>query len=211
MAKTRAARAPARKTAKQPKGERTAVWAEMTLTCSSCMSPLPLGRIAPEALCPACGAIIALSREDWQGVAKKSLAEVARSGEVKAYTNFEDRWTERVRFGRGLPTCPVDGAIVDLGGAGRCACGRAFTQRSADALARAIVPGAALIVGEVDLAFTPAEPVLFRCACGAALSTDGSARRVACASCGDVAVPRLLWEALHPIPARPRIHFVLGG
>lgn len=211
MAKPRAG-APSRRASKKPSGGPTAVWAEMAVTCLSCMAPLPVGRVAAEVSCPRCGERTPISPAEWKSLAGRSLAEVARSGEIKAYTNFEDRWTERVRFGAGLPTCPADGATLDLGAeAARCSCGRALSRRPADALARAIVPKATLVVGEVDFALAASDPVLFRCGCGAALSTDGSSRRVPCAACGDVAVPALLWDALHPMPARPRIHFVLGG
>jgi hypothetical protein len=198
---------------------------QVTATCPTCGQPLHVQGLSESAVCGACQHALALPLSTWLAVL--SLDDVleameATPGQLRQCQMFGVLNCSYV-LGPQAPACSACDAPVPLAAVGgaaasggfSCACGATVAVRAADDLCRAIVPGAAFVVGEGAMGEAGPDsggsaPVMFQCmSCGGALHVDGSSRTVTCSYCSGVNyLPDGLWLRLHP-PSKARRVFVL--
>lgn len=193
----------------------------LSLDCGRCMHPVELVSLGERVTCRACLFAWDLPAQGWAALAR-GFAEALRGGKSARYFGADLGGGFRVRA--SVESAPAacacgeerstDALLGALGGRLPCACGRAMSVRAADAGVLAMVPGALAVANErvgAGAPFAPAEPVAFRCACGASLRADGTTRACTCPRCGPVDVPTPLWNLLRPIHAREPLFIVMGG
>jgi predicted RNA-binding Zn-ribbon protein involved in translation (DUF1610 family) len=175
---------------------------QATAGCGACGGSTAVNAVVEDITCDGCGALATLRPELWQTV----LAELAERGadlaeNATASTSIEQAGsTLRLKLSRAAPRCPHCRADWS---AEAPAEGFACPECGEDARVRAPpvdAPEVLWIVGEDRLLTAPvtAAESLSCPSCASPLSVDGTARRIACGSCGsEVVLPDELWRRLH--------------
>ena len=189
------------------------------IKCGHCASQIPANRMDEVAHCPRCGKDTPTDVAYWSdAIAGLWMAHVltgrATTFELDDYT-IHSGYPVCASCRSKVPAESVEQAVATAALA--CPrCGAQLPCRQANDVARGVVPGAVLLVGEADVGTTgdepvrSAHPVVFSCMqCGATLSVDGSKRMVPCRYCqADNYLPDELWLALHPQPVAHDFYIV---
>ena len=197
----------------------TTVRVELSIDCGRCSSPLVLECVGERATCRACLHERTFAPEDWAYMAREALDQTLETGRDprRLRTSSGDPYDVRARIGGAAAVCAcgtaigVEALLSAIGSAVPCPCGRSMPVRAPDERVLAMAPRAVAIANERVAAKVAAEPVAFRCACGASLRADGLRRSVPCVACGPVDVPEPLWNLLRPVVARSPMFLVIAG